>query len=429
MTAVVVAFLCMLILILARLPIAFAMLIVGFIGFAQFVGVSPSVAMVGQIAYDTALNYEFIVLPLFILMGNFTTRAGFSDELYAASNAFLGHRRGGLAMATVVASGGFAAISGSSLATAATMAKVALPPMRRFGYADSLATASIAAGGTIGIMIPPSVMMVIYGIITETNIGKLFIAGILPGLLGIIGYALAVQYTVYRRPEYGRPASYTPWKDRLLALKGVWGILLLFGLVIGGIYGGAFTTTEAAGIGAGGAFLLALMRRRLSVKSLMEILIDTARSTSMLFFILIGALIFANLVNIAGLPATLTAWINGMNVPPVIVIIIILMIYIILGCLLESISMILLTVPVFFPIVTGLGYDPVWFGIFVVMVVEIGLITPPVGLNVFVLSSVVPNLEASTVFRGLLPFIVSDFFRLALIVAVPALALWLPSLM
>jgi len=273
------------------------------------------------------------------------------------------------------------------------------------------------------------VIMVIYGFITETNIGKLFIAGILPGLLGVIGYAAAVQYVTYRRPELGPPATYTGWAERLLAIKGVWGILLLFGLVMGGIYGGAFTTTEAAGIGAGGAFLLALVRRRLTFGVLLDILTDTARSTAMLFFILIGALIFANVVNVAGLPNALTTWIQGLNVPPIVVIIAILGIYIALGCLLESISMILLTVPVFFPIVISLGYDPVWFGIVVVMVTEVGLITPPVGLNVFVLSSLLPDVPATTIFRGLVPFIISDFGRLALLIAVPAVALWLPSFM
>lgn len=424
-----ICFAAMLALIFMRVPIAFAMILVGFVGFGTLIGWNPAFNLVGQVAYDTGLNYELSVLPLFILMGHFVSKAGFSDELYAASNAFLRHRKGGLAMATVVASGGFSAISGSSLATAATMSKVAMGPMKRYGYADSLAGASIAAGGTLGAMIPPSVIMVIYGLATETNIGKLFIAGVIPGLLGILGYVAAVRFTVAMRPEKGAVAEPAPWRERFLSLKGVWGIVALFGLIMGGIYGGIFTTTEAAGIGAGGAFLLVLTRRRLSFRMLMEVLVETARNTAALFFVLIGAMLISHVVNIAGLPATLTSLILDAAISPTVVILVIVLIYIVLGCVLESISMVLLTVPVFFPIVTSLGYDPIWFGILVVMVVEIGLITPPVGMNVFVLSSVQPDIRAGTVFAGLIPFVAADFVRLALLVAFPVLALFLPSLM
>ena len=424
-----ISFAAMLALIFMRLPIAFAMILVGFVGFGILIGWMPAFKLVGQVAYDTGLNYELSVLPLFILMGHFVSKAGFSDELYAASNAFLRHRKGGLAMATVVAAGGFSAISGSSLATAATMSKVAMGPMKRYGYSDSLAAASVAAGGTLGAMIPPSVIMVIYGLATETNIGKLFIAGIIPGIIGILGYVAAVRLTVARRPESGPTADRAPWRERFAALRGVWGIVALFGLIMGGIYGGVFTTTEAAGLGAGGAFLLVVVRRRLTIKMLLEVLIETSRNTAALFFVLIGAMLISHVVNIAGLPATLTSLILDTAISPTVVIVVIILIYIVLGCVLESISMVLLTVPVFFPIVTSLGYDPIWFGVLVVMVVEIGMITPPVGMNVFVLASVQPDIKAGTVFGGLIPFVAADFIRLALLVAFPVLALFLPSLM
>jgi tripartite ATP-independent transporter DctM subunit len=429
MTFALIAFVAMLALILLRIPIAFAMIIVGYLGFGLLVGWNQSLSMIGQVAYDTGLNYEFSVLPLFILMGNFTTRAGDSDHLYEASNAFLGHMRGGLAMATVVACGGFAAISGSSLATAATFAKVAMPPMRRFGYSDQLAAASIAAGGTLGILIPPSVIMVIYGIITETNIGKLFIAGIIPGIIGILGYTTAIQIVTRLRPDLGPPAVYTPWPGRLAALRKVWGILFLFVLVMGGIYGGIFTSTEAAGIGAGGAFLLALFRGKLTWKVLFEVLIESARSTAMLFFILIGALVISNLVNVAGLPTEMTAWVKSLDVPAVAVLFVIIGLYLVLGSFLESVSMVLLTVPIFFPIVMALGYDPVWFGIIVVVITEIGLIHPPLGLNVYVLTSLLPDISAGKIFRGLVPFLIADFIRLLILIALPIIVLFLPSLM
>lgn len=429
MNSALIAFAAMLAMIALRLPIAFAMLLAGFVGFGSLIGWQPAIAMVGQIAYDTGLNYELTVLPLFVLMGNFTSRAGFSDQLYEAANAFLGHRRGGLAMATIVACGGFAAISGSSLATAATMAKVAMGPMRRYGYSGGFAAASVAAGGTLGILIPPSVILVIYGLITETNIGKLFIAGILPGILGIVGYMSAVQVVTRIWPSIGPPAAYTTWPDRFRALKGVWGIVLLFVLVIGGIYGGIFTTTEAAGIGAGGAFLLTLVRRRMTWRVFFEVLLESARTTSMLFFIVIGALVLMNFVNIAGMPDTLTNWIRSLDVRPIFVILVILAIYFLLGCVLESVSMILLTVPVFFPIVISLGYDAIWFGIIVVVVAEISFITPPVGLNIYILKNLFPEISSGTIFRSVAPFLMADIARLLILVFFPTIVLFLPSFM
>ncbi len=435
MDVVFIGFAALLVLVFLRMPIAFAMGLVGFAGFGYLTGWKPSLSMVGTLVSETALSYGLSVVPLFILMGNLVSRAGLSGELYAASHAFLGDRRGGLSMATIVACGGFSAICGSSLATAATMSKVAMPPMRRYGYSDSLASASIAAGGTLGILIPPSVILVIYGLMTETSIRELFAAGFIPGLVGVLFYLGAVQWVVWRRPEEGPRAERTPWRGRLAALGGVWGTLLLFVLVMGGIYGGLFTPTEAAGIGAGGAFIIALARGTLTWRSLLEVLTDSARTTAMLFTVLIGALIFSNFVNRAGLPAGLLSLVTGYDLPPLVVIAIILAIYLVLGCVFESLSMLLLTIPIFFPVVQGLGYAGlgaeailVWFGIIAVVVTEISLITPPVGLNVFVLSGVLKDVKTSTVFKGVTPFWCADIGRLALLVAFPALSLALPRL-
>ncbi|MCP5366959.1 MAG: TRAP transporter large permease [Hyphomicrobiales bacterium] len=432
-----IGFAVLLLLVAVKMPIAFAMGLVGFLGFGVLVNFHAATAMVATVTYETGLAYGLSVVPLFILMGNFVTRAGLSDELYTASNAFLGHRKGGLAMATVVACGGFSAVCGSSLATAATMAKVAMPSMRRYGYADSLATGAIAAGGTLGILIPPSVILVIYGIMTEQDIGKLFMAGIVPGILGVICYLGAVKATTMLNPDAGPPGDRMPWRERLIALRGVWGVILLFVLVMGGIYGGVFTPTEAAGVGAAGAFFFALARRALTWVVLMDILVQSVKTTAMIFSVLIGALMFSNFINVADMPTALTDFVSGLDLPPLMVMLFIMGVYVVLGCVLESLSMILLTVPVFYPLVSGLDFGGamapnlvlIWFGIIVVVVTEISLITPPVGLNVFVLKGVLPEVKTSTVFKGVTPFWIADIVRLSLLVLVPAISLWLPTVM
>jgi len=409
--------------------IAFSMAAVGTVGFVLERGLEPALFIVGEKARRSAENYELSVVPLFILMGVFVGRAGLSERLYTASNAFLGHLRGGLAMATVVACGGFSAICGSSLATAATMAKVAMPSMRRFGYNDKLAAGSIAAGGTLGILIPPSVILVLYGIMTRQDIGKLFAAGILPGLLGILCYLMAIRVVVMRRPEYGPVGERVSWRGRWRAVSRVWGVAALFVLVIGGIYLGFFTPTEAGGIGAFGAFVFALLARQLTWSRLFSILAETAVTTSMLFFVLIGALIFADYISETDMPNQLAAYIEGLDVPPMTVILVILLIYLALGCVFESLSMLLLTVPVFVPIVSALGFDLIWFGIVIVVVTEISLITPPIGMNVFVLRGVLKDVSTGAIFAGVTPFWVADIVRLALIVLIPWISLFLPSMM
>ncbi|MBK7059732.1 MAG: TRAP transporter large permease [Rubrivivax sp.] len=425
MNEALLAFAAMLLLAFARMPIAFAMGLVGFAGFALKASAPAALAMVGAVSYETGLSYALSVVPLFVLMGNLVTRAGLSEELYEASHAFLGHRKGGLAMATIVACGGFSAICGSSVATAATMAKVAVQPMREHGYSDALATGSVAAGGTLGILIPPSVVLVIYGILTQQNIGKLFIAGILPGLVAVLCYLGAIAVTVRLDPTAGPPGPYVAWPARLRALRRVWGVLALFVLVLGGIYGGVFTPTEAAAIGAGGAFVFAIFRRGWSTAFLRDVLVESAVTTGMLFTILIGALVFANFVNLTTMPAELIAFTERFASTPMLVIVAICAIYVLLGCVLESMSMILLTVPMFYPVVQHLGFDLIWFGIIVVVVTEISLITPPVGLNVFVLRSVLPDIPTREVFRGVMPFVMSDLVRLAILIGFPGITLYL----
>jgi tripartite ATP-independent transporter DctM subunit len=412
-------------------PIAVAMGIVGIVGYAYMRDWNWTVAfaLAQTKVYETGRNYTLSVVPLFILMGNFVTRAGMSQELFRAAYAFIGHLRGGLAMATVVACAGFGAICGSSIATAATMAKVAYPSMKRFGYADHLAAGAIAAGGTLGIMIPPSTIMVIYGVFTETNIGKLFAAGVLPGILGAALLCLAVVYVTRRDPRAGPPGERVAWSERMAALKEVWGVAALFLFVMGGIYGGAFTATEGAGMGAFGAMVFAVSRRTLGWRALYAALVESARTTAMLFVILIGALIFAEFVNITTMPADLKGLVTRFDVPPTVVVAAICAIYVILGTAMEELSMILLTIPVFFPVIVGLGFDPLWFGVLIVVVVEIGLISPPVGMNLFVLKTLLPGVSTDTVFRGVMPFMVADVIRMALLIAFPIISLFLPSLM
>ncbi|WP_299861282.1 TRAP transporter large permease [uncultured Hoeflea sp.] len=430
-------FAAVLLLVLMRMPIAFAMAAVGMAGLAYETNFRAAISLVARLLIDTSQDYGLSVVPLFILMGLFVNKGGISRELYQVSNAFLGHFRGGLAMATIAACGGFAAICGSSLATAATMSKVVMPEMRKLGYSDELSSASIAAGGTLGILIPPSVILVIYGLLTETSIGKLFIAGIIPGALGIIFYLIAVQISVYRNPEAGPAGRRFSMGEKLQAVRGVWSVLLLFFLVIGGLYGAldfwpinlTFSPTEAAGMGAMGAFLIALFRGGLSIGSTLEVLKETAATTAQLFAVLIGAWIFSNFVNLAGLPEGLRQMIIDAELSPWLVMAVIILIYVALGCVFESLSMLLLTVPIFFPLVTGLGFDAVWFGIIVVVVTEISLITPPVGLNVFILKSVVGDITVGTIFRGVTPFWIMDIVRLLLLVLFPWLVLVLPSQM
>jgi C4-dicarboxylate transporter DctM subunit len=413
----------------AGVPLGFAMVAVGFGGFALERSWPAAFATVGQQVQDVATNYGFSVLPLFLLMGTFIHRAALSEDLYDASNAWLGHLRGGLAMATITACGGLAAVSGSSLATAATMGKIAVPSMRRYAYADSLAGGSVAVGGTLGILIPPSVPMVIYGILTQQDIGKLFIAGVFPGILMISLFVLVIAVLTRLMPRLGPPGAKHGWPERLRALANVWGVVVLFVLVLGGMYTGVFTPTEAAGIGAAGAFLFALFRRRLTPSTFLAALVEAGETTCAILVVTLGALIFSNFLDLAGLPSALADWIKSLNLGAVYIVLAMCGIYIVLGCVFDSLAMLILTVPVFFPIVQAVGVDPIWFGIIVIIVVEIGLITPPVGMNVFVIKGLFQDMSIWTIFAGVAPFLVAQLVGLGLIILFPAIALVLPKLM
>lgn len=410
-------------------PIGFAMAIGGLLGMGLIIGIWPAIGLFATTAYESTVNYSLSIIPLFILMGSIASRSGLSRELYKAFDTWIGSFRGGLALATIGACGAFAAICGSSLATAATMSKVALPEMRRFHYSESLATGAVAAGGVLGILIPPSVILVLYGILTETSIGDLFIAGFIPGILTIVGFMIAIAIVTRIWPEISRPGEKTSAREKLQALGSTWGVLLLFALVIGGIYFGVFTPTEAAGVGAVGAFVISALRGRLTFVAIKEALIETVTTTSMIFVVLIGAITVNNLLIFSGLASALSGFVTGLDFSPLAIIAIILAIYLVMGCIFDSLAMILLTIPIFFPVVSSLGFDPVWFGILVVMVVELGLITPPIGMNVFVIKGMVPEVSLNTIYAGVLPFCIAQISLIVLIALFPAIATWLPSTM
>ena len=419
----------LLLLLVAGVPIGFSMALVGVLGVATLRGLDPAVIMIGQVGIDAALNYNFSVLPLFVLMGNVLGRTRMAADLYNAAHAFLGHRPGGLAMATIAASGGFAAVSGSSYACAATMTGISVPAMRERRYDPGFAAASVAAGGTLGVLIPPSIGMVFYSLITGVSLSQLMVAGVLPGLLSVLLYLLAVRVIARIKPNYGPPSDRIPWRERLPLLLPVWPVAFLFVLVLGGIYAGAFTAMEAAGVGAFGAIAIAVARRSLDLAALREILAQTIGTTANLFVVFFGALLFANFVTVAGLPSAIDDWIAASNLDAMTVLAAAILIYVALGCILESSSLLLLTLPIFFPALTGLGFDPVWLGIFILIVAEIGLITPPIGMNVFVVKSLVTDIPLVRIFAGLLPFGIADLLRLALIILFPGIALLLPELM
>ncbi|MCU0813488.1 MAG: TRAP transporter large permease [Burkholderiaceae bacterium] len=429
MTEALLGFAAVFVLALLRVPLAFAMGLVGVVGLALVRSWPASFASTSLVVYETGFAYILSVIPLFILMGNFVARAGLAHELYRAAYSFIGHFRGGLAHATVVSCAGFGAICGSSIATAATMSRVAYPSMKKLGYADYLSAGVIAAGGTLGIMIPPSTILVIYGIVTETNIGKLFAAGVIPGLLCAAMMMVAIAIIVWRDPAAGPAGERATWRERLQAVKGVWGVALLVVIVLGGIYGGVFTATEGAGIGAFGAFVFAWLRRTLTWRVLSEVLVDSARTTAMLFTILIAATMFANFINMTSMPYDLKDWILELGLPPLAVVGAMMVIYILLGTIMEELSMVLLTLPVFFPIVVGLGFDPVWFGVLIVLVVQIGLISPPVGLNLFVLNSLLRDVPLTQIYRGVWMFVVALVAALFLVLEFAPIALWLPGFM
>jgi C4-dicarboxylate transporter DctM subunit len=422
-------FLLLFALMLLRVPVGMAMGLVGVGGFAFLVGGEPALKLVGQTSMRTVTDYTFGVIPMFLLMGAFATTSGMSRELFRAANAFVGHLKGGLGIATVGACGAFAAISGSSVATAATFSTVAYPEMRRYDYPQSFATGVIAAGGTLGAMLPPSTVLAVYGIITEQDIGKLFIAGIAPGILAICMYMTTIGILGIVQPDLVPAGPRGSWSERLKALREIWAPLLLFIFVIGGLYGGLFTPTEAGGMGAGGAFLIGVLRRRLSRADIRASLLQATRTAAAVFTVLIGALLFGYFLTITQTPQKITTFLTGLGIGSYGVLALILVMYIVLGCLMDAMAMIILTVPIIFPVVSSLGFDPIWFGIIIVMTVELGLIHPPVGMNVFVIKSVIHDVSFSTIFKGVIPFVITDLVRLVILISFPIIATYLPSKM
>ena len=423
-----------LVLVALRMPVAVAMFVVGGFGFASLAGWSAFLNLLNTAPFGRVSTYTLSVLPLFLLMGQLAARSGLSRSLFDSARAWVGHRRGGLAVSTVFGCAAFGSVCGSSIATGATMASVALPEMRRHGYSGALATGTLAAGGTLGILIPPSVILVIYAVITEQSVGKLFLAGLLPGLVATLGYAVAIAVHVRLRPESGPVVPALPYRARFRSLASVWPVAVIFLSVIGGIYFGVFTPTEAAAVGAAATALAAIASGRLSRSAFVSSLLETAQATGMIFLILISAEIFNSFLAVSQVTTALAEALAASGLAPMSIMVGIVLVYLILGCVMDSLAMILLTVPVFFPLVTGLGFGyteeaiAVWFGILAVIAVEIGLITPPIGLNVYVINALDGRTRLSESFRGVMPFVLSALVLLAIVLSFPAICLWLPGL-
>ncbi len=416
-----------------RVPIGLAMLLCGVVGTAIVTsGWVPILASLKSLTYDVVANHSLSIIPLFLLMGQFATKGGMSESLFKAAAAFLGHRRGGVAMAGVGACAGFGAICGSSLATAATMAQVALPEMRRYGYSGALSTGSLAAGGTLGILIPPSIVLVIYAILAEQNIIKMFVAAVIPGLMAAVGFMIVIAIYVRINPAAAETRERVDTAGRVRAIMDVWPVALIFTLVIGGIYVGWFTPTEAAAVGAAGTGLLALRSGELDWKGLKECLLATAISTAMIYFIIFGAQVYNTFLAFSQLPQSTANWVAAAGFSPWVVLVMILLAYLVFGCVMDSLSMILLTIPIFFPLIMtldfGLGPEEtaIWFGILVLIVVELGLVTPPVGMNIFIINSLAPDIPLSETYRGVVPFLIAEIIRVVLLAAIPAIVLFLP---
>jgi tripartite ATP-independent transporter DctM subunit len=410
-----------------RVPVAIAMGLVGLCGYAAVSGWDRAVHVLGQVPFDVASSYDLSVVPMFILMGELATRSGMSAKLYKAARAFFVGFRGAQALATLGACAAFGAVCGSSLATAATMTRIAIPEMRRLGYDDRLSTGSVAAGGSLGILIPPSIPLVIYAIIAEQSVAKLFAAGMIPGLVLTALYMLMVVVVLMWKPGWAPVDVGMSWRERFGAIGSIWSIAILFGVAIGGLYAGWFTPTEAAAIGAFGAWLLGALGGGLGVKQSWASFTDTIRTTCMLFMIVICAVIFSYFVVLTQLPGVLVGWIHAAHVGPVGLMLIIIAFYVVMGCFLDGFGMILITVPVFLPLIVQSGWDPIWFGVILVVVIELGLIHPPVGMNIFVIQAQVPDIPVLKIYQGIIPFLVAPFLLLGLLLAFPDIALWLPN--
>ena len=418
----------LLVLFLLKMPVAFAMALVGFAGFAYLADPGPALSLLAQDIFETFSSYPLSVIPMFILMGTFAFASGISQRLFSTTYTWVGSLRGGLTVATVLACAGFAAICGSTAATAATMGKIALPEMRKYGYDNSLATGTIAASGALGILIPPSTILIVYGILTEESIGKLFVAGVIPGLLLSLFFVLTVMILCIRNPQLGPPGNPTTWTQKIKALGGIIEAIILFVLTIGGLFLGWFSPTQAGAIGAGGALIIGLVRRKLTWKIFLDAGKDGLSTACMVLFIITGATIFGHFLAVSTIPFILADWIAGLPIPPLAVMGVMIFIYFLGGFFMDSMALVVVTVPIFFPVVMKLGFDPIWFGVIIVLVAEMGVITPPVGVNVFVIKGIAPDIPLHIIFKGIFPFLGALIILTILLMFFPQIATFLPSL-
>lgn len=425
----VIGIICLLVCLFLGMNIGISMTIVGFIGYVICVNFPAGLGLFKTVPFNTVANFGLSVIPLFVLMGQFAFYSGLSSDLYVACHKWLGRVPGGLAAATIAACAGFAAICGSSTATTATMGVVCLPEMQKYKYKDSLSCGSIAAGGTLGILIPPSVGFILYGISAEQSIGAMFAAGIIPGILLAIAYIITIIISVKRNPSLGPLGPVVSMREKLSSLKGIAGIVILFIVVLGGIFGGFFTANEGAAVGAFGAFIFMIIRKKATLENIKKSLLDTIRTSSMIFLIMIGAYIFGYFLTVSRLATTLATVVGGLNVSPIIIVLVILLIYALLGCVMDSLPMIVLLTPIFLPIIVQLGLNPIWFGVLMVMVMQLGLITPPVGLCVYVMGGIAKDTPLSTIFKGVLPFIIALIIMVFIVAFFPSLSTWLPGIL
>ncbi|MDY6825634.1 MAG: TRAP transporter large permease subunit [Bacillota bacterium] len=418
----------LIILLFMKFWIGIILAVIGMVGYALLTNWDKAFLMIGTEPFSHAATYTISAMPLFILMGNIVAVTGIAEDMYRVARNWIGQIKGGLAMATVVACGGFAAVSGCSMAGTATMGKIAYPEMLKYKYSERLASAVISAGGTIGILIPPSIGFIIYGLFTETSIGQLFMAGLIPGLTEIIFYGITIYIICRFNPSYGPPGPKVPLREKVSSLRNVWTIVVLFLLVIGGIYGGFFTPTEAGAIGAFGAIIIGLATKRVDLKGLIFSFRDTAQTTAMIMIMIAGSMIFNRFITVSKLPVAMGEYVAGLEISTILIIAGIVLLYLVIGCFVEITAAIVLTLPVIFPIVMSLGFNPFWFGVIMVRLMEVGAITPPLGLNLFILSKTV-NIPVSTIYKSIFPFVIADFLNIAMLIAFPQISLYLVEMM
>jgi len=429
----IVGIVIMVLIFLSRMPVAYVMTLIGFLGFSVMISVPGGLALLSRNIYEVFASYGLTTIPLFILMGQLAFNSGISRRIYATAYRFLGNTRGGLAMATVAACTAFGAVCGSSPATAATMATVGLPEMKRYNYADELAAGSVASGGGLGMIMPPSVVLIVYGVLTEQSIGKLFVAGIIPAILVTLLFIGAIYIRCSLDPEQGPPGERFTWKQKLRSLTHLGETLAVFVLVMGGLFIGLFTPTEAAGVGVFGVFAVSLINRQLTWQGFVKSLYETLRTSCMVMLLIAGATVFGKFLAVTRIPFNIASWIGGFDLPPLAIMAMVVFVYFIGGCFMDALAFVMLTIPIFFPVVTSLGYDPIWFGIIIVMVTEMGVITPPVGINVYVVygvaQTVVGGIPLESIFKGILPFLLAVIVGLIIMMIFPQIILILPNLM